>query len=429
MTLDEQRACKSYNDEGMAALVQQKAFPPAGKIATIVKGDKEAQSVWKDIQASGLVPSHVRVKDATGDHAAPVLKGYNARKDPDCWWSASGCKRPKHKKLVTDIYECPEPSTWGLTFDDGPNCSHNAFYDFLKKKKLKATMFYIGTNVVNWPLQAQRGIVDGHDLCGHSWSHRAMTTLSNEQAFAELYYTAKAIKTATGVTPSCWRPPYGDVDDRIRGIAAGLGLRTILWTADTDDWNIKPLGHKTEAQIKRNYERILDNAASESPIVLTHEINEYTMDMFEEMYPRIDSAFDHVVPVTACQNITRPYTEDISYPDFASFTAGTIMPKGLPSASSIKTDRDAKYNAVPLSQMENGYANPGKSATGRASGGGDQQDDAGASSASSSSSTGSSSSAGSASTSAPNAASGAAILFPRHAAAVALVLAAAALVV
>ena len=50
-------------------------------------------------------------------------------------------------------------------FDDGPNCSHNAFYDFLSSQNQKATFFYIGSNVMDWPLKAQRAIADGHEIC------------------------------------------------------------------------------------------------------------------------------------------------------------------------------------------------------------------------------------------------------------------------
>lgn len=59
----------------------------------------------------------------------------------------------------------PEPLTVGYGFDDGPNCSHNAFYDFLEEQQQKATMYYIGSNVMDWPLEAQRGLADGHELC------------------------------------------------------------------------------------------------------------------------------------------------------------------------------------------------------------------------------------------------------------------------
>ena len=64
----------------------------------------------------------------------------------------------------------PEPNTMGYGFDDGPNCSHNAFYDYLESQNQKATLFYIGSNVFDWPLQAQRAIADGHEVCcRESW--------------------------------------------------------------------------------------------------------------------------------------------------------------------------------------------------------------------------------------------------------------------
>lgn len=59
----------------------------------------------------------------------------------------------------------PEPKTIGYGFDDGPNCSHNAFYDYLQSKNQKATMYFIGSNVMDWPLEAQRALTDGHEIC------------------------------------------------------------------------------------------------------------------------------------------------------------------------------------------------------------------------------------------------------------------------
>lgn len=65
-------------------------------------------------------------------------------------------------------------------------------------------MFYIGSNVVDWPYGAMRGMKDGHHIADHTWSHQMMTTLNNQEVLAELYYTQKAIKMATGVTPRFW---------------------------------------------------------------------------------------------------------------------------------------------------------------------------------------------------------------------------------
>lgn len=74
-----------------------------------------------------------------------------------------------------------------------------------------------------------------------------MTGLTNEEVFAELYYTAKAIRQVLGYStrpsndladlaaPRCWRPPYGDIDDRVRTWAYAMGLESILWDQDTND--------------------------------------------------------------------------------------------------------------------------------------------------------------------------------------------------
>lgn len=45
----------------------------------------------------------------------------------------------------------------------------------------------------------------------------------------------KVIKDVTGVTPNTFRPPYGDIDDRVRAIAAQMGLTPIIWTSVTQN--------------------------------------------------------------------------------------------------------------------------------------------------------------------------------------------------
>ena len=79
------------------------------------------------------------------------------------------CTTPKQTGLPADVSSVPEPKTIGYGFDDGPNCTHNIFYDYLASQNQKATMFFIGSNVMNWPLEAQRALADGHQICGREW--------------------------------------------------------------------------------------------------------------------------------------------------------------------------------------------------------------------------------------------------------------------
>ncbi|SCV69663.1 BQ2448_1057 [Microbotryum intermedium] len=318
---------------------------------------------------------------------------YDMNNDPDCWWTDTRCTTPKLAGLEPDITRCPEPNTWGFTLDDGPNCSHNAvsrrvdmdlyklfppppatpkdsptpshrptraslrhetdslgfiidscstlfpyystsqYFDYLLSINQKATLFYIGSNVLDWPLEAQRGLTDGHEICSHTWSHPCesydMTSMTNEQAFAELYFSKKAIKNVLGITVRCVRMPYGDVDDRIRYIASKLDLRIIQWETDTFDydWNVDGI-----ASVQKNYDTILAQQAngtynSYGPIVLSHEIDGETMAISQSYLPKMRKTFTGgVIPVGVCLNNTQPYVEgsEYVYPNYAQYVAGTV---------------------------------------------------------------------------------------------------------
>ncbi|GFZ52284.1 Chitin deacetylase [Saitozyma sp. JCM 24511] len=295
-------------------------YPTIWQTATIQASDTDATSLFATINATlnSKLPNDLPHGTTTGNWTGV---SYNAS-DPDCWWSWHQCTTPAASTgLPADIINVPEPMTWGLGFDDGPNCSHNALYDYLQEQNLKATMFYIGSNVFDWPLQGLRAMADGHQICVHTWSHQYMTAFTNEEAFAELYYARKAIKEVLGVTPLCWRPPYGDVDNRIRMIAQGLNLSTIVWSKDTDDWKVNISG-VTEADVDANYQAVITGAqngtySTYGPIVLNHELNNYTMGEFMKYAPSIMSAFKHVVPIASALNESQPYAEsNYTYPTF-----------------------------------------------------------------------------------------------------------------
>lgn len=70
-----------------------------------------------------------------------------------------------------------------------------------------------------------------------SWSHHALTTLTNEEIVAEIKWTEKAILDATGLRVRYMRPPYGDVDNRVRFVLKKLGYTVVDWGGDTFDSN------------------------------------------------------------------------------------------------------------------------------------------------------------------------------------------------
>ncbi|KZP15538.1 carbohydrate esterase family 4 protein [Athelia psychrophila] len=311
-------------------------FPPNWvQPATIVATDAAANAKWNSIK--GSVPTNIPTKGTIAGDFSNFTPTYSPS-DPDCWWTYDKCVTPKLAGLKPDTSFVPEPLTLGYGFDDGPNCSHNAFYDFLSEQKQKATMFYIGSNVQNHALEAQRALADGHEICVHTWSHPYMTAVPSEGVFAELYYTMQMIKLATGVTPTCWRPPYGDIDDRVRSIANALGLRSILWQYDSNDWQVGSTA-TTPAQVDANYQALITSAGNgtfntQGTIILTHELNNYTMQEAINFYPKLKAAFKALVPVGVAMNISQPYVEtNYTLPSFSQYTSGTTTANATGSAS------------------------------------------------------------------------------------------------
>ncbi|CAD6567069.1 MAG: hypothetical protein TREMPRED_003292 [Tremellales sp. Tagirdzhanova-0007] len=358
-SLDVNYECTPYSYAPLTAV--KSSFPAIWETATILPSDTVAQSLFATINTTvnSRLPNDLPKDSSTGSFNGNFTGVNYTAADPDCWWTWQGCTTPAASTgLSADITTVPEPLTWGLAFDDGPNCSHNALYDFLLENDQKATMY--------------------------------MTSFTNEEAFAELYYTRQMIKEMLGVTPLCWRPPYGDVDNRIRLIAAELNLTTIVWSDDTEDWRYGFDSDVTLADVVGNYQSVINKSmngtyATHGPVVLTHELTNFTMGEMMMQYPLIKAAFQHVVPIAVAYNLTQPYAEtNISYPSFSQYAAGNINQTTGASASS-----SASASTSASASSTSGTTSSGSS-----------------SSASSSSASGSSSSkAGSATTSASTAAS------------------------
>ncbi|TFK48946.1 carbohydrate esterase family 4 protein [Heliocybe sulcata] len=333
-SVDPTAECQVYSYAPVQAMIHN--YPTIWTIANLQTADTDAVALFNTLNST--IPQIAPKGTPTGDFSN-VTPTYPAA-DPDCWWSYHQCTTPKISGIANDVTRCPTPNTWGLTVDDGPNCSHNAYYDYLQQQNQKATLFYIGSNVLDWPLEAQRGLADGHEICAHTWSHRYMTALTNEEAFAELYFSKKAIKDVLGITPQCWRPPFGDVDDRIRYIAQSLGMQTVIWVEDTFDYEYPTLPQTT---VDQNYQNIINKAKNgtydtEGILVLSHELQNFTMSENMKWFPMIQQAFKWITPLAVCNNNTKPYVEqDYTYPNFEQWMSGVrngtlLAPTASPNA-------------------------------------------------------------------------------------------------
>ncbi|KAF5312597.1 hypothetical protein D9619_003476 [Psilocybe cf. subviscida] len=258
-----------------AALLLPSNYPALDKVPPI--DSPEVQQWIMEVAATGIqIPSF----SPTNPGGCP--NNTEALADPTrCWWTCTGCVGK------TDITTCPTKMDWGLTYDDGPSFYTSNLLNYLDQESLKSTFFVVGSRVISFPATLQTQFMAGHHIAVHTWSHPSLTGLSNEQIIAELGWSKKVIKDVLGVTPNMMRPPFGDIDARVRAISLAMGLTPVIWTRispeatfDTDDFNIHG-GTTTVQQVLQNWEFILGNSSTINTgfIVLEHDLFEQTVEV------------------------------------------------------------------------------------------------------------------------------------------------------
>ncbi|GAA5983273.1 hypothetical protein JCM5350_005864 [Sporobolomyces pararoseus] len=190
---------------------------------------------YNEAKAAGKIPGTApSTLDATGNiaYAPGVQTGPNGV----CSWTVAHCFGEY------DISDAPD-GMYGVSFDDGPTPASPQLYDLLTANNQTATHFLIGTTILQNLDVFQQVVASGGHLAVHTFSHSYMTTMTDEQLLGELGWTAQIIFDYSGLAPAYWRPPYGDVDNRVRAIAQEVfGLTTTIWNIDSDDWCLNEPG-------------------------------------------------------------------------------------------------------------------------------------------------------------------------------------------
>jgi len=129
-----------------------------------------------------------------------------------------------------------------LTFDDGPygpislvnnNGATAGLLLVLYGHNAPATFFVIGDQVASGDTLVGMEVGGGALIGNHSWSHPHLTSLDSAAISDELSKTSDAIKSAIGVPPSLFRPPFGDIDNNVVTQALNQNLTPIGWSIDS----------------------------------------------------------------------------------------------------------------------------------------------------------------------------------------------------
>jgi peptidoglycan/xylan/chitin deacetylase (PgdA/CDA1 family) len=125
-----------------------------------------------------------------------------------------------------------------LTFDDGPGRYTYDVLALLKRYKMKATFFVLGSKAEQDPAALRQMVEEGHVVAAHSWTHASMVTLDAKGLRREFDRTNAVIREATGRVAAIQRPPFGDFDARTNRWSRANGMLPILWNVDSNDWQL-----------------------------------------------------------------------------------------------------------------------------------------------------------------------------------------------
>lgn len=201
-----------------------------------------------------------------------IVPNYAPREPGECPINRELCSYDCYKCFAyDDICTCEKLSQ---SFDDGPSIHTLTLLDRLESK---STFFTLGVNVVRHPEIYHRIMEEGHLIGSHTWSHKFLPSLSNEEIVAQFQWSIWAMNATGNHLPKWYRPPYGAIDDRVRSIARQFNMQAVLWSHDTFDWQIASNLHDRSKQDVLN--DVFNWKGSEvGGIVLEHDVYESTVD-------------------------------------------------------------------------------------------------------------------------------------------------------
>ncbi|KAG0376462.1 chitin deacetylase [Mortierella sp. AD032] len=241
----------------ITAVLDSKEFPPESEVPSV---DSPLVKQWLseiDLTAAPSIPPN---SGDPSDCSTVVSEGI-------CRWACEDCS-------ADDVIQCPDVNAWGLTFNAGPSEATPELLAFLGEKQVKATFFVL----------------------------------------AEIKWTEKAIADAVGYRVRYMRPPYGDIDNRVRFVLKALGYTVVNWsgnTFDSNDWKIPEMSiSAVVSKFQKSLQTYTAPGSSNTKgfISLEHDLSKETVAVAKEVIPF--GMERNLMPMTVaeCLHDTSPYS-------------------------------------------------------------------------------------------------------------------------
>jgi peptidoglycan-N-acetylglucosamine deacetylase len=150
--------------------------------------------------------------------------------------------------MVRDRGSSDQPHV-GLTYDDGPGRSTGELLDLLARHRARATFFFVGSQVREFPEMAGRVVAEGHGLGSHTLSHLDHYEVDPQAALDDMVAGAESIAEVVGFEPTLYRAPYGHFIPETVAEAGRRGWTCVLWSTLGMDWMEGETGPSVAARI------------------------------------------------------------------------------------------------------------------------------------------------------------------------------------
>lgn len=187
------------------------------------------------------------------------------------------CVETEEKKIAISF-----DAAWG-------NEQTETLIDILDTYNVKTTFFVVGDWVEKFPESVRALHEAGHEVCNHSDTHPHMPQLSTDGQMAELQACNEKIASVTGITPTLFRPPYGDYDNTTLTSVENCSMYAVQWDVDSLDWK--------NPTVEQMVERVTTKVQNGS-IVLFHNGAENTPEALPLILEKLQADGYAIVPVS-----------------------------------------------------------------------------------------------------------------------------------
>lgn len=172
-----------------------------------------------------------------------------------------------------------------FTYDDGPSEYTLDLLKTLELNKSSATFFMIGNRMKNYNDVIFEVYKSNSEIGSHTYSHKDLSTLSNDDLISELNSTNIIYNNITNDNIKYLRPPYNNYNDGI----LDKGYEIVTWNIDTKDW----LNRDSEVI----YNNVINNAC-DGCIVLMHDIYEESIEATKKLIPKLHEMGYEIVSIS-----------------------------------------------------------------------------------------------------------------------------------